>query len=30
VEMLNEALKRIEKFLSEKAGKSGGVKAVKV
>lgn len=30
VEMLNEALKRIEKFLSEKANKSGAEKAVKV
>ena len=30
VDMLNEALKRIEKFLGEKAGKSGVEKAVKV
>jgi aspartate/methionine/tyrosine aminotransferase len=30
VEMLNEALKRIEKFLAEKTGKSGVEKAVKV
>jgi aspartate/methionine/tyrosine aminotransferase len=30
VEMLNEALKRIENFLAEKTGKSGVEKAVKV